>query len=113
MISALDIVSARLGVLLPSSFFLLLTFLFYFYLFYLLFLFLLVTPRPKKGKGYQCDGAASSLDTIGSTTSFRAGRGQPVGPVAASSGGGDIEADPSATGPVQVLGGPASWCVAA
>ena len=27
------------------------------------FLFPLVTPRPKGGKGHQCDGAASSLDT--------------------------------------------------
>ena len=52
----------RRGNGIPSSFFsLYLPFIFH--LFYLLFLFLLVTPRPKEGKGYQCDGAASSLDT--------------------------------------------------
>jgi hypothetical protein len=37
-----------------------------------------------------------------------AGRGQPVGPLAASSDGGDIEAEPTAARPVQVLPSPAS-----
>jgi hypothetical protein len=51
----------------------------------------------------------SSLCTMDPRVSVRKDLGQPVGPLAASSDGGDIRADPSAASPVR-LSSAASWC---
>src|SRR5690349_10247742 len=56
--------------------------------------FLILIPGTSRG---HC------VATSGLRVSFRIGRGWPVGPLAASSNGGDIAADQTAARPVQVL----------